>query len=186
MDFFEEILKLSKLPLEKDIDDEFVSTDVSLIYSEVNKNMVKIHKSQKEINYNIEEINEFIQDYKGEREDETKKENDSLIKTIISIVDMVEDFYVFNLSSGDSAMKSSAEMIWNSVLKKISLSGLVRIYDEKTKPDVIYNTIIALEEDLSIPNGYIIKTIKSGYIYKNKVIRKSSVIVNKLEKREEI
>ncbi|MCL2321001.1 MAG: nucleotide exchange factor GrpE [Oscillospiraceae bacterium] len=184
MDFLEELLKLSKLPLDFDVEDEFKSIDAAIIYDEINKNIVKINKSQKEISYNMEEVNEFIQEYKDDYEDEIKRENDSLLKGLISIADVVEDFYVFCLSFGDDERKTSGEMIWNSILKKLSLSGLVRIFDEKTKPDAVFNTVISTSEDLSLPEGYIIKTVKSGYIYKNKVIRKSSVIVNKLENKE--
>ncbi len=177
MDFHEEVLKLAELPLKEDADDKFYSSDISLIYDEFNKNIIKINKSQKEISYNVEEIYEFIQDLK--EEERNKSIEYDLVNSLISIVDIIEDFYVFATSEKDLNVISHAEMLWRSILKKLSLFGLARIYDEKTKLDVIYNTTIGTDSDKSLPEGYILKTIKSGYIYKNKVIRKSLVIVNK-------
>jgi len=34
-----------------------------------------------------------------------------------------------------------------------------------------------------MPNGYVIKTLKFGYIYKDEVIRRAAVIVNKTDNR---
>ena len=217
LNFHEEVLKLADLPLSEDIDNGFFTSDISLMYEDLNKNLNKLNKSQKEISFNVEEICEYVQELK--EADDKKLNEDDLINKLISIVDIIEDFYIFalendhkpqkqiqksNLSSinimskimifikggvgspplekDDQVITPHAEMLWNSCLKKISLCGLSRIYDEKTDFDVAYNTIVGIDEDITIPVGFIIKTIKSGYIYNGKVIRKSSVIVNKLSK----
>jgi len=180
LDFHEEVLKLANLPLSEDIDDGFFTSDISLMYEDLNKSLNKLGKSQKEISFNVEEIYEFVQELK-EAEDKKLNKYD-FINNLISIVDIIEDFYVFASEKDDQVIASHAEMLWNSVLKKISLFGLSRICDERTDFDVAYNTIVGLDEDLTIPVGFIIKTIKSGYIYDGKVVRKSSVIVNKFRK----
>ena len=180
LDFHKEVLKLANLPLSEDIDNRFFTSDISLMYEDLNKNLNKLSKSQKEMSFNVEEVHEFVQELK-EEENNRLSERD-LINNIISIVDIIENFYIFALGENNQTIVPHAEMLWNSALKKISLFGLSRIYDEKTDFDVEYNTIVGIDEDITIPVGFIIKTVKSGYIYDGKIIRKSSVIANKLRK----
>lgn len=177
LDFHEEVLKLANLPLSENMDDGSFTSDISLMCNDLNKNLNKLSKSQKELSFSVEEIYEYIQNLK-EAEDKKSNEYD-FVNKLVSIVDIIEDFYVFALEKEDQVVISHAEMLWNSIQKKISSIGLSRIYDEKTALDVVYNTVAGSDSDTTIPEGFILKTIKSGYTYNGKVIRKSNVIVNK-------
>ncbi len=186
MDFHKELQKIIK----ESKSSESISTgssEVSILYEEFNMNLKRSDKRQMEISLMLEEISENVQqinDLNCEQENQIKNE-EQIINSLLNILDIVEDFYLLSVKDSNSSGCSEAETLWNSILKKISVIGLNRIYDEKTPSDIRLNTIVGTDYDDYISKGHIIKTLRSGYLYKDKVIRKSEVIVCKPRKDNE-
>ena len=152
---------------------------------ELSKQVKKLGSRQDEIVMAVEELTEGIEDHKEASSSliaGKDKEINALISALITAADYTEDFYHYAKESGNYSVYEQASYFWNALNKKFSSAGLVRIPDEHTLSDPVYNHIAAVEdsEEISKP-GVIIKTLRSGYIYKGKVLRRSEVIVTKSE-----
>jgi len=152
---------------------------------ELYKQVKKLGSRQDEMVMAVEELAEGLEDQKETSSDliaEKDKEINALISAMITAADYTEDFYNYAKESGNYGVYEQAGYFWNALNKKFSAAGLVRIHDRRTPPDPVYNHIAAVEESNEISRpGIIIKTLRSGYIYKGKVIRRSDVVVTKSE-----
>ncbi len=158
-------------------------SETAVLLEEFNKSLQKNDKRQMEMSLILEEIYENIQEISetAEENEKDQKISQQMILSMVSLIDVIEDFYILYSKKDDSTFASQTEVLWNTIMKKSSLIGLTRISDEKTPSDIMLNTIVATEWDSTLPSGYIIRTLRSGYLYNNMVIRKSEVIVNKPE-----
>ena len=150
---------------------------------ELSKQVKKMGSRQDEMVMAVEELTEGLEEHKDTSSDliaGKDKEINALISAMITAADYTEDFYNYAKESDNFSVYEQASYFWNALNKKFSAAGLVRIHDEHTSPDPIYNHIADVEEseEISIP-GVIIKTLRSGYIYRGKVIRRSEVVVTK-------
>ena len=150
---------------------------------ELSKQVKKLGSRQDEMVMAVEELAEGME---GQNEassgliGEKDSEISALISAMITAADYTEDFYNYAKESGNFSFYEQAGYFWNALNKKFSAAGLVRIPDEHTLPDPIYNHIASVEESDEIKKpGVIIKTLRSGYVYKGKIIRRSDVVVNK-------
>jgi molecular chaperone GrpE (heat shock protein) len=151
---------------------------VSGIYeslAETNERMRRIENKQKEMNIQLEEIDEFLQN--GGKET-------VLVDTLIALADTIGDFYFFAAGNRDSPLFEQAQMMWNNAKNAVESVGL-KIIDASNEPfDFRFHSVESAEQDMDIPNGYVIKTLKFGYIYRDEVVRRAAVIINKIEKIE--
>jgi|GEM_PF-1171624 len=104
-------------------------------------------------------------DAEGE-EDENDDEND----------DGREDA---DIEDADSSLFEQARMMWNAAKNAAETAGLDIIEAEREPFDFSVHSAESVERDEGLPNGYVIKTLKCGYVYKDEVVRRAAVVVNK-------
>ena len=147
----------------------------------INERLHRIETRQKETNLQLEEIDDFLQG--GGKET-------ALIDALLIMADTIYDFYYFTVrqkpeSGGDtdegSPLYEQAQMMWNAVKSAAETAGLT-IIDAGNEPfDFHLHSVESTEQDTFLPNGYVIKTLKCGFIYKDEVIRRAAVVANKIE-----
>ena len=146
--------------------DELISGHLA----EINERLRKIEIGQKETSLQIEEIDSNLH---GDSDESV------YISALISLADIIEDFYYFALTDMGSALFEQAQIMWDAARNKIENAGLT-IIDPASEPfDFNFHSIQGTAWDESLPAGYVIKTLKCGYIFKDEVIRQAAVIVNK-------
>jgi molecular chaperone GrpE (heat shock protein) len=139
---------------------------------EINERLRRIETRQKETNLQIEEIDNYLQN----DNDETV-----FIESLIALADIIEDFYYFAAEDKDSPLFEQAQMMWNAAKNKAETAGL-SIIDADCEPfDFNIHSINGTIWDDSLPAGYVMQTLKCGYIFKDEVIRHAAVIINKQE-----
>ena len=138
--------------------------------TEICERLRKIENRQKETGIQLEAIDDFLQDGGNES---------TLVDALISLSDTIGDFYYFASVDADSPLFEQAGMMWNTAKNATEAAGL-EIIDASDEPfDFSRHSAESAEQDDDIPNGYVIKTLKCGYIYKDKIIRRAAVVVNK-------
>jgi len=141
-------------------------------FSEINERLRRIESKQKEASLQIEEIDSFLQ---GDG-DETV-----FVSGLIALADIIEDFYYFAAKDEGSPLFEQALMMWNLARNKIETAGLT-IIDAAGEPfDFSIHSIEGTEWDDSLPADYVVQTIKCGYIFKDEVLRRATIIINKQE-----
>ena len=159
--------------------------EANLQLKELAKHVKKLESRQDEFVMAVEDLTEGLDEHKevtAEAVNDREKEIAGLITAMITAADYTEDFFHYAKESGSHELYEQASFFWNAVNKKFSSVGLVRINDLNTLADAVYNTIVSAEvSDESSKSGVIIRTLRSGYIYNGKVIRKSEVVVTRSE-----
>ena len=140
--------------------------------SEINDRLRRIETKQKETSLQIEEIDNHLQS----DGDETV-----FISALIALSDIIEDFYYFAAEDENSPLFEQAQMMWNAAKNKAETAGLTLIDSADEPFDFNIHSIKGTAYDESLPTGYVIKTLKCGYIFKDELIRHAAVIVNKQE-----
>jgi len=156
---------------------------------ELSKQVRKLGSKQDEAVMAVEDLTEKLEEQQEHSSDlinEKEKEIELLVSTLITAADYTEDFYNYAKESGNDGIYEQASFFWNALIKKFSAAGLIRIPDEHTLPDPLYNHITAVEDSAGLTKpGVIMDTLRSGYLYKGKVIRRSEVIVTKSEEAQQ-
>ena len=152
--------------------DDFMSERLNGHFTEVNERLRRIETRQKETSLQIEEIDSHLH---GDG-DET-----AFIGTLIALADIIEDFYYFAAEDKLSPLFEQAEMMWNSAKNRAETAGLTLIEASGEPFDFNFHSIHGTASDDGLPTGYVIKTLKCGYIFNNEIIRQAAVIVNKQE-----
>ncbi|MDR1560346.1 MAG: nucleotide exchange factor GrpE [Clostridiales bacterium] len=152
---------------------------------ELKTQVKKLGARNKEMVMAVEELTEGLREQREITADEAgnkDREINSLVSAMIAAADYTEDFYNYAKEYGSNEIYEQARFFWNSLNKKFSAAGLVRIHDENTLADATFNHISAAEYsgEVSKP-GVIIRTLRSGYLYKGKVVRRSEVVASKTE-----
>ena len=139
--------------------------------TEINERLRRIETRQKETSLQLEEIDSAL--HSGGNEE-------SLIEAIIALADTIGDFYFFAASQPETPLFDQAQMMWNSAKNAAESAGL-EIIDANNEPfDFHLHSAESTEEDNSLPNGYVTKTIKCGYSHGGAVLRRAAVVVNKI------
>jgi len=80
-----------------------------------------------------------------------------------------------------SPLLKQARMMWNAARNAVETAGL-EIIDAAGEPfDFRLHSAQSTEQDKGLPNGYVIKTLKYGYIYREEIVRRAVVVVNKVD-----
>jgi len=137
--------------------------------AEISERLRRIENKQKETSLQIEEIDDFLQ---GGGES-------TLVDALIALTDTIGDFYHFAGADADSPFFEQARMMWNAAKSAVEAAGL-EIIDACREPfDFHRHSVEETEQDNDMPNGYVIKALKCGYVYKDKIVRRAAVVVNK-------
>ena len=131
----------------------------------------KLENRQKETIFQLEEINEILMDDGGESK--------QLTETLIALADYIENLYLFAQSEPDSALFKQAEMMWNAAKKSLKESEIEVIGGEGEPINFHLHTPLQTDFCENTADGFILSVLESGYIYKDKIIKRASVVVNK-------
>jgi molecular chaperone GrpE (heat shock protein) len=141
--------------------------------ADINERLRRIEIKQKETTVQLEEIDDFLQNGGSE---------DALIEALVALTDTIGDFYFFAAADEDSPLFEQARMMWSKAKTAAENAGLeiIEPYDEPF--DFRLHSAESTERNTDMANGYVIKTLKCGYMYKDKIVRRAAVVVNKAEK----
>lgn len=111
---------------------------------------------------------------------------ESFIRKILPIVDDFERSLEHINDSNDYAkLKEGIQLIYNKLIKVLEEQGVKKI-DAVGKPfDVHYHEALMQKSDDSVPPHTVLDELEKGYLYKDKVIRHSKVVVSSEGQAEE-
>ena len=114
----------------------------------------------------------------------TDKRNKDLIKfanenVIKSFLDCYEDFGRALETENDEDLRKGIELIYNKFTDLLKKEGVEEIPAKGEKFDLNKHEALMVQESDEVENGYIIEELMKGYMYKDKVLKYSKVIVCK-------
>ncbi|WP_461256897.1 nucleotide exchange factor GrpE [Treponema sp. R80B11-R83G3] len=169
MAFFDSFWK--KIKYYTDTSAKNAVSEINEYLAETNERLHIIETRQKETIIQLEEIDDFLQNNGNEN---------VLIDTLIALTDTIGDFYFFAAVDRNSPLFEQAQMMWNRAKSAVEAVGLKIIEANNVDFDFHLHSAESTEQNMEMQNGYVINTLKFGYIYKDKVLRRAAVIVNKL------
>lgn len=181
IDFKAELDKLA----EPKLDSTFLNQkdETSAAFASLNTLLTRFNKTQGTIEMQVEEMYAILEEQQEEagQEDTKRLEMEQLVRALIVAADLIEDFYLYAAKSGEPQLADQAGLMWRTLAKELASAGLCRIADENTPFDARLNHMEGVVTTGDVPEGFVTNVLRSGYIYQNKVYRKSSVIVRKEE-----
>jgi molecular chaperone GrpE (heat shock protein) len=172
LDFFRKRTKQWAGTIAENVHAQCIDSGIYEHLADQSERLRRIETKQKETSLQLEEIDSVLQSGGNE---------ESLIEALIALADTIGDFYFFAACEPDTPLFDQAEMMWDSAKNAAESAGLV-IIDATNEPfDFHLHSAESTEEDNSLPNGYVIKTIKCGYMCGDAVLRRAAVIVNKID-----
>ena len=114
----------------------------------------------------------------------TDKRNQELIKfanenVIKEFLDCYEDFGGALEIENDKDLREGIELTYNKFKDILKKEGVEEIPAEGEKFDLNKHEALMVQESEDVENGYVIKELMKGYMYKDKVLKYSKVIVCK-------
>lgn len=111
---------------------------------------------------------------------------ENFIKSLLPVIDDFErSLQHINDTQDNATIKTGIELIYNKLLKILNDQGVKKI-DAVGKPfDVNFHEALMQKPDNSVPPHTVIQELENGYMYKDKVIRHSKVVVSSEDKTEE-
>ena len=108
--------------------------------------------------------------------DLVKFANENLIKEFL---DCYEDFGRALETENDEDLRNGIELIYNKFTDVLKKEGIEEIPAKGEKFDLNKHEALMVQESDDVENGYIIEELMKGYMYKDKVLKYSKVIVCK-------
>ncbi|WP_407414683.1 nucleotide exchange factor GrpE [Methanobrevibacter sp.] len=114
----------------------------------------------------------------------TDKQNKEIIKfanqnIIKEFLDCYEDFGRALEIENDKDLREGIELIYNKFSDILTKEGVEEIPAKGEKFDLNKHEALMVQESEDVENGYIIEELMKGYMYKDKVLKYSKVIVCK-------
>ena len=114
----------------------------------------------------------------------TEKRNKDLIKfanenVLKEFLDCYEDFGRALETENDEDLRKGIELIYNKFSDVLKKEGIEEIPAKGEKFDLNKHEALMVQESDDVENGYIIEELMKGYMYKDKVLKYSKVIVCK-------
>ena len=114
----------------------------------------------------------------------TDKQNKEIIKfanenIIKEIIDCYEDFGRALEIENDEDLKEGVELIYNKFKDILTKEGVEEIPAKGEKFDLNKHEALMVQKSDDVENGYVIDELMKGYMYKDKVLKYSKVIVCK-------
>jgi molecular chaperone GrpE (heat shock protein) len=142
--------------------------------TEINERLRRIETKQKETSIQLDEIDNSLQN----------GSETALVDALIALADTVADYYFFAAEDESSPLFEQARMMWNKAKNAAEAAGLEIIEPDNEPFAFRLHSVESAKQNIDMPNGHVIKTLKFGYIYKGEVIRRAAVIVNRIERIE--
>ena len=172
--------------------------------SEIEDFQEKYDELQEELNLKNEEIsklNEDLENAKAETQEYislsqrlqadfenfkkiTDKRNKEIVKfanenIIKEFLDCYEDFGRALETENDEDLRKGIELIYNKFSDILTKEGVSEIPAKGEKFDLNKHEALMVQKSDDVENGYIIEELMKGYMYKDKVLKYSKVIVCK-------
>ncbi|MBE6499995.1 MAG: nucleotide exchange factor GrpE [Methanobrevibacter thaueri] len=114
----------------------------------------------------------------------TDKKNKDLLKfanenVIKEFLDCYEDFGRALETENNEDLREGIELIYNKFKDVLTKQGVSEIPAKGEKFDLNKHEALMVQESEDVENGYIIEELMKGYMYKDKVLKYSKVIVCK-------
>ena len=114
----------------------------------------------------------------------TDKQNKEIIKfanqnIIKEFLDCYEDFGRALEIENDKDLREGIQLIYNKFSDVLTKEGVEEIPAKGEKFDLNKHEALMVQESEDVENGYIIEELMKGYMYKDKVLKYSKVIVCK-------
>jgi len=186
IDFEKELQKYDFENTDKDLKE--MKHETALSIQHFSNMFKKLRQEQNEVNGNLEEVTTSIEEIKKQFHalselqqtlKEAKEENLNLLKTFIATLDQFEDYYNYIREHADNNWISQFDTIWSHISNILFSQGIYRIEEENSWFNPQLHVAKSVSNFEQLPEGMVTKIIKSGYIYKNTVLRKAEVTVNK-------
>ena len=150
---------------------------------EIEKLKEELEKSQSETQEYISLSQRLQADFENFKKI-TDKRNKDLIKfanehLIKEFLDCYEDFGRALETENDEDLRNGIELIYNKFTDVLKKEGIEEIPAKGEKFDLNKHEALMVQESEDVENGYIIDELMKGYMYKDKVLKYSKVIVCK-------
>ncbi len=114
----------------------------------------------------------------------TDKRNKELVKfanenVIVEFLDVYEDLGRALETENDEDLRNGTELIYNKFSDLLEKEGVTEIPAKGEKFDLNKHEALMVQKSDEVENGYIIEELMKGYMYKDKVLKYSKVIVCK-------
>ncbi|MEE1150201.1 MAG: nucleotide exchange factor GrpE [Methanobrevibacter sp.] len=109
-------------------------------------------------------------------QDLVKFANENLIKEFL---DCYEDFGRALETENNDDLRKGIELIYNKFSDVLAKEGVSEIPAKGEKFDLNKHEALMVQDSPNVENGYIIEELMKGYMYKDKVLKYSKVIVCK-------
>lgn len=150
-------------------------------------------KEHIELNAQLEELLDMIQNHEDilnaqiEEVKASKKhkiEASSLINAIIAIMDEIENIYRLS-QKHEMEISMQYSSMWTKLINILSKAGIAVVGLQRDIFNSNYYTVLGITYDKDFDNEMVVEVVNSGYVYNGEIIRRASVIVNKIERIEE-
>ncbi len=173
---------------------EAETQDFEEIIEELEKELTQkneeIEKLQEDLEKQASETQEYISlsqrlqaDFENFKKITDKRNND-LVKfanenLIKEFLDCYEDFGRALETENDEDLRNGIELIYNKFSDVLAKEGVSEIPAKGEKFDLNRHEALMVQDSPDVENGYIIEELMKGYMYKDKVLKYSKVIVCK-------
>jgi molecular chaperone GrpE (heat shock protein) len=146
----------------------------------------ELNKKQTGVSLQIEEIYDLVKDqgFLQERANAEKTRADQLVLAAIGLADLLEDFYAYAGQSGSEELKCQAKLLWENAGGILANRGILRFSGEGQSLNPHIHTVKASAES-PLPREQVVRTLQSGYMYQNALIRKAAVVVSRGQEEED-
>ena len=167
--------------------EEIQEKDFEEILEEKNQ---EIEQLKKDLEKSEGEVQEYIslsqrlqadfENFKKIQDNRTKDllkfANENIIKEFL---DCYEDFGRALNTENDEDLRNGIELIYNKFSDVLKKEGVEEIPAKGEKFDLNKHEALMVQDSPDVENGYVIEELMKGYMYKDKVLKYSKVIVCK-------
>ena len=193
IDFQKELAKFDFL----NVDDEFVGyyNETIPLLEVFNSTLKRISKELNSANIQLEEVlAQYTEENAAQKEKDSyitelkrtvyacEEENLSLVKTLVAVLDRLEDIYRYALKNEHGSWAEQMRLIWRNTAEHLLSQGMIRIEGKDTLFDPRLHSAVQVTENNAVSNGMILEVLRCGYMYRSHLLRKAQVIVNKTDR----
>ena len=167
--------------------EEIQEKDFEEILEEKNQEIEQLKKDLEKSEGEVQEYISLSQRLQADFENFKKiqdKRNKDLLKfanenIIKEFLDCYEDFGRALNTENDEDLRNGIELIYNKFSDVLKKEGVEEIPAKGEKFDLNKHEALMVQDSPDVKNGYVIEELMKGYMYKDKVLKYSKVIVCK-------
>jgi molecular chaperone GrpE (heat shock protein) len=142
--------------------------------------LADLDKKQTDVSLQIEEIYDLVKEQAALQEavEEEKTRANQLIRGMIGLADLLEDFCVYAGQSGSGELKHQAELLHKDSGDILTGCGIIRLGEEGQPLNPQIHTVKASAES-PFPREQVARVLQSGYAYRGLLLRKAAVVLSR-------